>query len=320
MPHRSLSAPAMAVDPAKMDLNLLRILAKLLETRNVTLAADQLGMTQPAVSRALARLRDVFQDPLLIRANGQMQLTHYASRLANPLMTWMGQLGSLVTLAPFSAAALTRRFRIAVTDYGAHACLAPVLDQFRRLAPLAAIEIVPLEKSSPRALAMGEIDLILAGSLPGSDQLHQCTLFHDDVLCLMASDHPWRLTHDKAARKARIDLDDWLAYPHIGIMMMHAGKELVDLLHGDAPMQGRHLQICLPYSHLAAAMLTGDMLVTLPRRLAEALVSSGHVHACQAPIELSSFAYSAFWSERSRTDEALMWLVDLLRGNISQTT
>lgn len=304
--NHALGGPVGGFHPATVDLNLLRILAVVLNRRNVTGAAEHLGMSQPAVSRSLARLRNLFGDPLLIRANGRMQLTHYAQCIAGPLSSWLEGVSSLVSVAPFAPETLTRRFRIASSDYGALAVTGPALPRLMAQAPHAGIDIVPLSRDSHRALAAGDIDLILTGGEGDPAQHHQRVLFEDDLVCLMAPDHPWLAT--PAAARGRIDLKAYLDCDHIALA--HDGKDALDAA-------SRRVVMSLPYAFLAPAMLSGDLLATVPRRLAEHGDPS-RWRIVDAPRELGRVTYRALWSERSRGDAALSWLIDLLADASAQ--
>lgn len=310
--NHALGGPVGGFHPATVDLNLLRILAVVLNRRNVTGAAEHLGMSQPAVSRSLARLRNLFGDPLLIRANGRMQLTHYAQCIAGPLSSWLEGVSSLVSVAPFAPETLTRRFRIASSDYGALAVAGPALPGLMAQAPHAGIDIVPLSRDSHRALAAGDIDLILTGGEGDPAQHHQRLLFEDDLVCLMAPDHRWLAT--PSAARGRIDLESYLDCDHIAVAAAHDGKDVVEA----ASTRPRRVVMSLPYAFLAPAMLSGDLIATVPRRLAEQ-GASGRWRIVEAPRELGRFTCRALWSERSQGDAALSWLIDLLADACAQT-
>ena len=122
-------------DLRRIDLNLLLTLQALLAEKHVTRAALRLYKSQPAVSHALAQLRDIFQDPLLIRQGGGMALTPRARELQQPLEAALGQLNALLHKGEFDASRAVRRFRVALSDYAAHLLLPPLLRQLRAQAP-----------------------------------------------------------------------------------------------------------------------------------------------------------------------------------------
>jgi len=140
---------------AHTDLNLLVVLHSLLQTRSLTKTAATLGISQPAASRALAKLRVVFGDRLLVRGAGAMVPTQRAEDLAQPLSALLSQIEALIAAPIFDPASTDRLFRIATTDYGALAVLPGLMERFTREAPRAAVEIVQFSQEVFRSLADG---------------------------------------------------------------------------------------------------------------------------------------------------------------------
>src|SRR5882672_2648032 len=175
-----------------VDLNLLRVFDAVLRERGVTPAATGLGLTQPAVSNALSRLRGVFGDPLFVRTPSGMDATPFARELAEPVRQALALLESALAHGPgFDPASATRAFRFYMSDLGQIEFLPPLIERVQKLAPGVRLEAVALEvEDIATALAAGALDLAV-GFLPGlGPPVRRRALFRDPYLCLMRADHP----------------------------------------------------------------------------------------------------------------------------------
>src|SRR5688572_4950100 len=175
-----------------LDLNLLRVFDAVLSERGVTPAATRLGLTQPAVSNALARLRALFGDALFVRTAAGMDATPFARGVAEPVRQALALLESALAHGPgFDPATSTRAFRFYMSDLGQVEFLPPLVERVQRGAPGVRLEAVALEvEDIADALAAGALDLAI-GFLPGlSAPVGRRALFRDPYLCLMRADHP----------------------------------------------------------------------------------------------------------------------------------
>src|SRR5580765_8817789 len=173
-------------------LHLLRVFDAVLQERGVTPAAARLGLTQPGVSNALARLRALFGDPLFLRTPGGMDATPFARELAGPVRQALALLESALAHGPgFDPATSTRAFRFYMSDLGQIEFLPPLVERAQRVAPGVRLEAVALEvEDIGDALAAGTLD-IAVGFLPGlGPPVRRQQLFRDPYVCLMRADHP----------------------------------------------------------------------------------------------------------------------------------
>lgn len=304
------------LDLLKTDLNLLIVLRALLDTRSVGQAADRLGMSQPAVSRALARLRRQFGDRLLIKGGHSMTPTLRAEALAGPLAALLGSIEAFVAgTASFDAASTTQVFRLATTDYGAIAVLPAVLPHLRRLAPAAGLEILPFGRDVFRALGEGTVDLALYSDDPVPNNLRTSDLFVEDYACLVRAGHPAAAR----ARDAQIGMDDYLAHDHALVTVLGGRTGVVDAALGQLGLS-RRVSLFLPY-FATAALLVGqsDLILTLPRRAAEASAAPLGLTLLRAPLALESFGYCMVWHERTHADHACAWLRALVHAAVDRT-
>src|SRR6185503_18488287 len=175
-----------------IDLNLLRVFDAELHESGVTPAAARLGLTQPAVSNALARLRKLFGDPLFVRTPSGMDATPFARELAELVRQALALLQSALAHGPgFDPATATPAFRVYMSDLGQIEFLPPLVERAQRVAPGVRLEAVALEvEDIGDALAAGALDLAV-GFLPGlGPPVRRQPLFRDPYVCLMRADHP----------------------------------------------------------------------------------------------------------------------------------
>src|SRR5512139_1413934 len=175
-----------------LDLNLLRVFDAVLRDRSVTGAAQHLGLTQPAVSNALARLRKLLGDALFVRTPRGVDATPFARELAEPVRQALALLESALAHGPgFDPATATRAFRFYMSDLGQIEFLPPLVERAQRVAPGVRLEAVAMEvEDIGDALAAGSLDLAV-GFLPGlGPPVRRQPLFRDPYVCLMRADHP----------------------------------------------------------------------------------------------------------------------------------
>lgn len=193
----------------KIDLNLLVVLRSLLATSNVGQTAKLLGMSQPATSRALASLRELFDDRLFVKSGSRMKPTPRALELREPLETVLsGVLSVLEPTAVFDPATAQRRFRIATTDYGATVVVPPLAARIAASAPSVELDIAPLTANAFEELGSNDLDLVLYSDNPVPTALMAKELYRERFACLVRNGHP-------AAVSGTLALDDYVAHAHI---------------------------------------------------------------------------------------------------------
>lgn len=290
----------------RIDPNLLVILAVLLKTRSVSNTAAQLKTSQPKISRALAQLRGLLDDPVLVRTNEGMTLTSRAQELTAPLQDWLSATDGLLEPQLFDPQTLARRFRVASTDYGLLTVVGPALVKIAREAPGVTIDIVPLKGSMVRELAQADVDLVVSGLDPDGSNLHDRFLFKEEFSCV------FRQGHDLDGGDGAVALREFLAYPHIAMTVGEIEYDRIDTRLATNEV-ARHILARIPYFSAAPHLIGGtDAMVTLPARAARKLTVGGTLVTRPAPVEIGGFDYRLLWHPRSARDPALAWLVDLL--------
>jgi DNA-binding transcriptional LysR family regulator len=300
-------------DLKRVDLNMLVILRALLQTCSVGLVARRLGMSQPAVSRALGHLRLQFDDRLLIKSGRLMVRTPLADSMLVSLAALLDDIANFYDARQtFDPSKSDRVFRIATTDYGAIAVLPGLLPHFRALAPNAGVEVVPFRNEVFNMLGDGNLDLVLYVDDPVSDSLRTEHLFVDDYVSLVRTGHPVTLT----VKDDQISLEDYVAQTHALVTVSGGRGGLVD----DALRclgHVRHIALWLPYFMTAALVIAhSDLILTLPRRVVNAAARTTGLVVLRPPVEIERFGYRMIWHERTHADPASNWMRNLVKQTV----
>ena len=294
----------------KIDLHLIRVLHTVLTERSVSKAAIRLGMHQPAVSASLKRLRDFAGDPLLVRSGAGMVPTEAALRMVDPAASILRAAEMLFSDARgFSPATAQNTFRVGASDYLDPMFLHQLVAQIKSQAPLCHIEILPLSAALDyRAqLAQGEVDVVIGNWATPPDDLHLGRLFGDEVVSLVATNHP-------AARRGW-DTAAWLETDHIAPTPTHPGAKGVIDDHLDSLGLQRNITARCPHFGLIPAMVASTLLVlTTGRQYCERYVGHLPVTVLPCPIEFPPMMYYQLWHERTHTATAAKWLRERVKS------
>ncbi|MFC6283624.1 MULTISPECIES: LysR family transcriptional regulator [Polaromonas] len=297
----------------KIDLHLIRVLNTVLTERSVSRAAIRLGMYQPAVSAALKRLRALAGDPILVRSGAGMVPTDAGLRMIEPSASILKAAGMLFSDARgFDPATAQVTFRLAASDYLDPLFLPRLVAQIKTQAPRCHIEIQSLSAESDyRAhLAQGEVDIVIGNwSAPPGD-LHMGRLFGDDVVCLVAKDHPAvRKTWD-AANPA-----SWLEAEHIAPVATHPGAKGVIDEHLATLGLSRNITVRCPHFGLMPSMVASSLLVmTTGRQYCERFANLLPVKILPCPVDFPRMMYYQLWHERTHASAATRWLRDRVKS------
>jgi len=304
----------LAVEPTRLsglNLNALVALDALLSERNVTRAARRVGITQPAMSQSLARLRELFGDPLLARKGRTMVLTPRAEAMLLPLSDALLSVERALQLGMgFDAATSTRIFKIALTDLSVTMVLPSLLRLTGKRAPGVRVQAEPL--SSARLsdqLSSGEIDLVIAVYLTSAGGLRTETLLVDDYVCLVRRGHA-------LARRKRVCIDDYQAHRHVAYTPVgFVPRPMSEAVPGVASATG--IRASVPYLLALPDVVRGtDLVATVPRRLLSAPIDFDGLVTLEAPPELPPVVHSQWWHPRFDSDPAHQWLREHVREAI----
>ena len=296
-------------DLRRIDLNLLVVLDALLSEQHVTRAAERLHLSQPAVSHALARLRDVLEDPLLVRQGGTLVPTARALELATPLAEALAQVQALLAPNRFDPASAKRTFRLAMSDYGAALLLPGLVRTLRREAPGIDLLIIPASREGMvEGVLNGDIDLA-AGVFPDLPaELRSTPLFEEHYACLV--------DRDSLPADGILDLPTYLARPHVLLEMRGSGTPEIERAL-TAIRERRHVAISLPHWGVAPQLIQGtDLILTVSSRSLRNL-DHQHLLAVPPPFHIPSFAFVLAWHSRRGGDPALQWLIKQVENALS---
>jgi DNA-binding transcriptional LysR family regulator len=289
------------------DLNLVIALDALLQEGNVSRAARRVGLSTPAMSHALARLRERLGDPLLVRAGQRMVPTPRAVDLRDRVHAAARE--ALDVLAPAATpdvTAMERTFQLKATDVHV-TLLAPALDRIAREAPRVTVHVTPLERDEPRLLRDGAIDLAIGvyDYLPYSDlppDLRIQQLFDDRFVCVVRAGHP------RVGRS--LSLQQFVDLEHVQVVPRGSVGGYVDELLAKTGHQ-RRIARALPY-FLAACLLVAetDYILTTSIRLARRLAPRLGLRMVAPPraLGLEPYQVAQLWHPRNDRDAGHRWL------------
>lgn len=292
----------------RLDLNLLVTLDALLAEHNVTRAAERLHLSQPAVSVQLARLREVFGDPLLLPGPRGMRPTARADELREPLRQALEALNQAVApTRPFDPALADQTWRVAATDYGASTILLPALAALRAAAPGTRLAILGL---NPPALArqteQGDVDLAFHISADAPPALRRRSLFVERYVLAGRKGHP-RL-------KRRPTLAQFCKLDHAIVSADGGGFQgATDAALAELGMT-RKVALSVPHFLVLASVLAStEMVAMVPSRLVRGNTA---LQIVEAPLEVAGFEMLMLWHERLHRDPAHQWLRDVIARSV----
>ncbi len=285
-----------------IDLNLLRVFDAVLRERGVTPAAARLGLTQPAVSNALARLRALFGDALFVRTPAGMDATPFARGVAEPVRQALALLESALAHGPgFEPASATRAFRFYMSDLGQVEFLPPLVERVQRAAPGVRLEAVAADlQHIGDALGTGALDLAV-GFLPAlGPPVERHALFRDPYVCLMRAGHP------AIARK--LTLKRFLEASHVLVTYRGGGHRVIEEALERAGA-ARRIALRVPHFTVVPMVLERtDLILTLPARVARVYERQGHFKAVPPPLAMPPAEVAVHWHQRFDADPGNRWL------------
>ncbi len=289
-----------------LDLNLLVALDALLREASVSRAAMRIGLSQPAASHALQRLRDLIGDPLLVRTGARMELTPRAQGLRGPLAQALEQVRGLFTRDEFDAARSERHFRLMMPDLAVELLMPPLMEKVTKLAPNVTIDVVPW-RSSPTMTPEFARTLDLVCSIgDGFRGFHRQRLYTDSDALAVRRGHP---AGSKLARR-----EAFLAARHVAVVIRGQGQDLIDMWLRPKGIERRIALVVPGYIEALHVAARTDLVAFVPRRLIGALSKQLSLQAVTPPFDPGIDEQYLFYPTRAQMDPGSIWLRNLMLG------
>jgi len=287
---------------ARFDLNLLRIFDAIFARGGVSAAARHLNLSQPAISHALAKLRDTFDDPLFVRQGNRLVPTPAARAIAGPVREALRGLDvALDAATSFDPARATREFRIGVRLSGEMPRFSSLVARVRSAAPHVSLASVTFRRRDlVMTLANGDLDLALDVALPADDRLRSQHLGTEPIVVVARKGHP--------RVDGAIDLDTYLALEHIIATARPYGPGLEDMA---LERMGLVRRVAVRCQHAITAwqiVASSDMLFALPRSHAEVLDAMWPMQLVELPLPVERSGSYLYWHQAAQADPGLGWL------------
>lgn len=291
---------------ARIDLNLLVALRALVRTCHVTRAAEQVGITQPAMSRALNRLRGLFNDPLLVRGRQGYELTPRAEMLVPLLESSLGEIEELLSPTTFVPAEARGSLTLCTTDFGSLYYVPYFLEMLHAHAPYINVRVRNWDAQALDLIEQGEADIGLAMIEQAPPHMRFRRMGHDRMVCAMRNTHPLAQT--------TLTIEGYCAHEHIHVPTYLGPEHDIDQLLASFEQQRR---VAAEIPHFIAALTAasqGNFIVTLPELFARTIVDTFRLDLIIQPLPLPMprIHYGILWHERGHHDPAQQWVRELM--------
>ena len=286
----------------RIDLNLLVAFDAIYRSRNLTAAGRGLGLSQPAMSHVLSRLRSTFKDPLFVRLPRGLQPTPLANEVAPVLVEALGMIRGSLERKTFDAAQSTRIFNIGMGDIAEVVQLPHLLRELRLSAPRIRLHATPIPGPRVRdALGAGEVD-VATGDYDLGAGCREVKLYEGEYSCVVRADHP--------TIGARLTLRQFRAAEHILVKPTGASHhgEILERALSSRNVAARAAVRISHFHGVAALVSSTDLIATVPARLAESMKQLAGVKVLRPPISLPKIKVSLYWHERFHRDPGNAWL------------
>jgi DNA-binding transcriptional LysR family regulator len=287
-----------------LDLNLLVALDALLLEASVSRAAMRIGLSQPATSHALQRLRDVLRDPLLVRVGARMELTPRAQALRGPLAQALDQVRGLFVRDDFDAARSERRFRMMMPDLAVELLVPPLMEKITALAPNLRLDIVPWRGSAIMTAEFARtLDLVISigNAFKG---FHRQLLYKDSDALAVRRGHPVG-----ARLKQR---DAFLKAKHVAVVIRGQSEDLIDDWLRTKGVE-RQIALVVPgYIEALHVAARTDLVAFVPRRLITALAKPLSLATVTPPLDPGVDEQFMFYPTRAQMDPGSIWFRNLM--------
>jgi DNA-binding transcriptional LysR family regulator len=288
---------------ASFDLNLLVAFDALMDERNVTRAGQKIGLSQPAMSAVLKRLRTVTQDDLFERSGDGMRPTARAVELAEPIRQALQQIQATLDPGPFDPTLAKRTFRIATNDLGAALILPPLCEKLKSWSDGINFEFLYVEGDRAiELLQSGNADVAMGPYNNKYDQLHSALLYEAPFACALRNDHP--------LANETMTLETFARTPQIVVSQRGDPAPTIDDLLAKAGLK-RRIAFTMPH-YLAVPFLLArtDLIAVIPTKLVERFGATEKIRIADAPFSRLTIQTTLLWTHGANNNSANKWLRD----------
>lgn len=300
---------------AAVDLNLMTAFEAMMLERHVSRAAARIGLAQPSMSNALARLRALFDDPLFVRIGGVMKPSEKAELLAPLIKTALDNLRIAVNEGgAFDPATSTRSFSLATTDYGEMLVLPELMRRIREQAPGISLYSLPFDRPSFEAqLEQGKLDMGLTVIQPASPKTRSDRLFEERFVCIARPGHPALAGKDRMGDRVALDLETFLSLDHALVSRGGAPKGAVDSALAAINRERRIALTVANFTTLMFEVAQSDFIAAVAERLAVRMAPLAGFTIHAMPLKVNNFTMSLAWHQSTDADQGQLWLRSLVR-------
>jgi DNA-binding transcriptional LysR family regulator len=305
-----------AMNLAGFDLNLLLVFHAMMSERHATRAGHRIGLSQPAVSAALNRLRSIFDDELFIRQSGEMAPTPRALSLAEPIREALQRVEAALAGSPhFDPATMRRDFTVRGVDYISYLLIAPMMARLSKSAPDIVVRCVDAQMGSvPELLQTGRIDFAIEVMHQLEDPVRSQFLIRERYVVIIAAQHPAIEAGGQLFSQAAFDLDLYCKLPHVLHSFVGGTTGNVDSALA-AVNRRRLVGLSMPhFFSIAETVARSEMIATFPERMALRLAPILGLRVYEVPVELAPISLALIWHRRNDEDAGCTWF----RQQVSQ--
>ena len=293
-----------AMNWGAFDLNLLIVFDAVMQERSVTRAGSRIGLSQPAMSHALNRLRYMLKDELFVRTPDGMVPTPRAEALAQPLRNALSEMQHALEPAAFEPASSERRFTLSVNNYAAAVIVPPLVPAIAAAAPGLSLDLRPSGTLDVvEQLDRGEIDLALGAMAGPGERFVAAPLLEDGFVTVMRRDHP--------ASRRKLTPQAFAALRHLEISSSREDTSFIDRWLEERKL-ARRIALRAPYLSAAAILARSDLVATLSRRIAEAFIRDHALELKTPPYPSPRLKTAMLWHRRLDRHPAHRWLRDTI--------
>ncbi|WP_188745934.1 LysR family transcriptional regulator [Marinobacterium zhoushanense] len=294
-----------------IDLNLVRTFVVLYEARSVTLAAEQLFVTQPSVSYALSRLRDLLNDRLFVRTKEGMEPTAVATQLYQVLRQSLTQIENTIDSArSFEALISEKRFTVAMTDLGEMALLPHIFRELQLQAPNVELEVVPLEiDKAYEWMVTGKVDAVICSRPIAGSDIERRVILEERYVCVMNA--------QSAPQGDELTMQQFLERKH-AVVSRSLGHGLAEEVMAELGVR-RKVSLVLPhFSVLPSVLRETDLLAIVPGKIAQAFSAMAPLKICPLPFQVPGVEVALYWLARNEHSHSQRWFRERVIAAVAQ--